>query len=313
LARVLSTATVLGLLAASAVAFAITEGAKLTRSPIGGTRVTKIFSPKGAEASFRSAEIAFRLRTRERLTVWIEDAHGRRVRTLLPVRTERAGASLDLVWDGLGDDGLIEPDGAYRPVVKLERSHRTIVLPNPIRVDTVPPRIFVPKPLYPVLSPDGDRHGDLFRVRYRVSEPAHAILFVRVRGRQVQVEFTRGQRLTGELVWNGKLKGRPVPPGAYLLSVAARDIAGNESKPYAFANATVRYVALARKRITVRPGERFAIRVSTDAPKVRWKLRGRTGVARRGTLHFRAPRSRGVFFLYVFVDGHAARVAVVVA
>jgi hypothetical protein len=312
LARVLSTATVLGLLAASAVAFAITEGAKLTRSPIGGTRVTKVFSPKAAVATSRLAHVAFRLRTRERLTVWMEDAHGTRVRTLLPARTERAGAKLDLVWDGLGDDGLIQPDGAYRPVVKLENSHRTIVLPNPVHVDTSPPRIVVPKPLHPVLSPDGDHHGDLFRVHYRVSEPAHGILFVRVGRRQVQVEYTRGQKPAGELVWNGKIKSTPVRPGAYLLSVAARDVAGNESKPYPFANATVRYVALGRDRVTVQPGRRFAIRVSTDAPTVHWKLRGRTGVARRGTLRFTAPKTKGVYVLYVFVGDHAARCAVVV-
>jgi hypothetical protein len=46
-ARVLSTAIVLALLAATAVAFAITEGAKLEHSPILRTRVSPIFSPEG--------------------------------------------------------------------------------------------------------------------------------------------------------------------------------------------------------------------------------------------------------------------------
>jgi hypothetical protein len=310
LARVLSTATVLGLLAASAVAFAITEGAKLTRSPIYATAVTgKVFSPKAR----RTAGVAFRLRTRERIAAWIEDAHGNRVRTLLQPRRENRGARIDLVWDGLGDDGLLVPDGVYRPVVKLENSHRTIVLPNPIRVDTVAPKIQVPKPLAPVISPDGDHHGDVFRVHYRVNEPAHGLLYVRVGGKQKQVEYTLRQRPSGVLSWNGKIKGKPVRPGAYLLSVAAQDTAGNVSKPYPFANATVRYVSLGRSRVTVRPGARFAIRVSADAPVVRWKLHGRSGVARPGSLHFTAPRSAGVYFLYVFVGDHAARAAVVVA
>jgi len=314
LARVLSTATVLGLLAASAVAFAITEGAKLTKSPIYATKITnKVFSPKARETEQRTAQVAFRLRTRERITAWMEDAHGNRVRTLLQPRAEKHGALLDLVWDGLGDDGILAPDGVYRPVVKLENSHRTIVLPNPIRVDTVPPHIVVPKPLAPVISPDGDHHGDVFRVHYRVNEPAHGILYVRVGGRQVQVEFTRRQQLSGVLSWNGKIKSVPVRPGAYLLSAAAQDTAGNVSKPYPFANATVRYVALGRSRVTVRPGARFAIRVSADAPLVHWKLRGRSGVARPGTLHFTAPKAKGVYFLYVFVGDHAARTAVVVA
>ena len=33
--------------------------------------------------------------------------------------------------------------------------------------------------------------------------------------------------------------------------------------------------------------------VSTDYPTVAWKLRGRSGTERTGTLHFRAPRSVG--------------------
>jgi hypothetical protein len=310
LARVLSTATVLGLLAATAVAFAITERAKLTLSPIKGTYVTnQPFSPKAG----RNATVRFRLRRRERLTVWIEDRHGNRVRTLLEPRTYRAGSTIDLVWDGLDDSGVLAPDGVYRPVVKLETTHLTTTLPNPIRVDTKLPAITVPHPLHPILSPDGDHHGDVFRVRYRISERARAILFARVAGKDVRVELTHTQKPAGELEWNGKVKGTPLRPGAYLLSVAAQDVAGNVSKPYPFAVADIRYVSLGRKRVVVRPRGRFAIRVSTDAPTVRWKLHGRSGIARRGTLHFTAPKASGVYFLYVMVGSHAARCAVVVA
>lgn len=317
MARALSTATVLGLLAATAVAFAITERAKLTLSPIASTKVSpKVFSPKAAEASHRTATVAFRLRTSEQVTVWIEDSAGHTVRTLLPSRSEHRGARLDLAWDGFAGDGELVPDGVYRPVVKLETSHRTIVLPNPIRVDTNPPRIRVPHPQHPILSPDGDHHGDLFRVHYRVDEPAHAILLIRTAHGPRTVEFTRSQQPTGVLEWNGKVeidgRYRPARPGTYLLSVAAQDTAGNRSKPYPFALAAVRYVALGRRRVVVRPGHRFAIRVSTDAPTVHWRLHGRSGVARRGTLHFRAPKKPGVYFLYVFVADHAARAAVVV-
>lgn len=310
----LSIATVLGLLLASALAFAITERAKTALSPIASTQVTKkSFSPKAAFPSYRFVEIKFRLRTRERLSIWIEDAHGTNVRTLLSSRSERRGAHIDVQWDGFADDGIIEPDGVYRPVVKLENSHRTIVLPNPFRVDTVAPTIVVPKPLHPVLSPDGDGHGDLFRVHYRIDEPAHGLLFVRVVRVQTQVEFTRTQKLTGELQWNGKIKGQALHPGAYLLSAAAQDVAGNRSKPFPFGVATIRFVSLGRKRVVVRPGARFAIRVSADAPRVQWMLRGRSGTAKPGTAHFRAPKARGLSFLYVFVGSHAARCAVVVA
>jgi hypothetical protein len=311
-ARALSSALVLALLAATAVAFAITEGAKLERSPIYGTKVpTPVFSPNGRAVPV--ALFSFRLRARERVEAWIENADGRRVRTLLQPRSFRAGSRVSLVWDGLDNSGALEPDGVYKPVVKLERSHRTIVLPNPIRLDTAPPKIVVRHPLYPILSPDGDHHGDFFRVHYGVNEPAHGILYVD----GTRVAFTLRQKLAGELVWNGKLKKdgvlRPARPGRYVLSVAAQDRAGNISKRYPFAIAQIRYVALARPRIVVKPKQRFAVRVSTDAPTVRWQLHGRSGVERRGTLHFRAPATKGVYHLYVFVGNHAAQSTVVVA
>jgi hypothetical protein len=313
-ARVLSTAVVLALLAATAIAFAVTEGAKLDKSPIAGTAVTPIFSPVSAIEAKRAAQVKFRLRTRERLTVWIEDAHGRRVATLLPPRSARAGTVFKLRWDGFSGGGVINPDGVYRPVVKLERSHRTIVLPSPIRLDTVPPVVTVRHPQYPILSPDGDGHADDFRFRFEVNEPAHAILAVRGR----RVLFTRDQKTTGVLVWNGRVRNSQqalvrARPGRYLLTVSAQDIAGNVSKGIPFAIAQVRYVALARPRVVVRPGGRFALRVSTDAPRVQWRLHGRSGVQRSGTLHFRAPRSKGVFKLYVTAAGHSAVTTVVVA
>ena len=59
------------------------------------------------------------------------------------------------------------PDGVYMPVVKLLRSHRTIVLPSEIRLDTKPPVITVKHPQYPIISPDGDGHHDVVHVPYR--------------------------------------------------------------------------------------------------------------------------------------------------
>jgi hypothetical protein len=311
-ARVLSTAVVLALLAATAVAFAITEGAKLDRSPIAATFVDKVFSPNGTVRP--AARVQFRLRTRERLTVWIRDKDGRRVVTLLPDRTLARGSEVRLAWNGLTSSGTLLPDGIYMPVVKLERSHRTIVLPSPIRLDTKPPVITVKHPQYPLLSPDGDGRRDTFRIHYRLDEPANVILAVRGR----RVLFKRGQKTAGEIVWNGRVRnsqGRLVRPrpGRYLLTISAQDTAGNLSRGFPFAIAQVRYLSVGRQRVVVRPGGRFALRVSTDAPRVSWKLNGRSGVQRSGTLHFRAPKSPGVYRLYVFAAGHAARVTVVVA
>jgi hypothetical protein len=312
-ARVLSTAVVLALLAATAAAFAITESAKLDKSPIAGTDVSPVFSPSGEVVDKQVAHVKFRLRTRERLTVWIQDAEGRKIATLLPTRSAPAGKRFDLIWDGFSAGGVIHENGVYRPVVKLERSHRTIVLPSNILLDTVPPVVTVKHPQYPLISPDGDGHSDDFRFQYKLSEPAHAILAVRGR----RVLFTLGQKTTGEIDWDGKVRNSQkqlvrAPPGRYLLTLSAQDVAGNVSKGVPFAIAQVRYVVLARKRVTVPPGGHFALRVSTDAPTVQWRLHGRSGIERSGTLRFRAPKSAGVYRLYVTVGSHSAVCTVVV-
>ena len=309
MARVLSTAVVLALLTATALAFVVTESAKLEKSPIVGTNVTPLFSPSGVGP--KSADVIFRLRTKERIEAWIQDSKGNRVRLLQAPRTFKRGTQLDLVWDGFTDSGIVVPDGVYMPVVKLLRSHRTIVLPSEIRLDTKPPVITVRHPQYPILSPDGDGRRDSFTVPYRINERAHAVLFVR----GSRVEYTKSQKQVGELHWTGKLgtPPKPVRPGRYLLTVAARDEAGNQSKPFPFAIAQVRYITLARDRVVVRPGGKFFLRVSADTPTVHWTLRGRSGTQRTGTLQFTAPKSAGVYRLYVTAGAHAAKCTVVVA
>jgi hypothetical protein len=308
-ARVLSTAVVLALLAATALAFVVTERAKLEKSPIMGTKVTPLFSPSGVGP--KTADLIFRLRTTERIEAWIQDSKGNRVRDLQAPRTFKRGSRLDLVWDGFTDNGILVPDGVYVPVVKLLRSHRTIVLPSEIKLDTKPPVITVHHPLYPILSPDGDGRHDTFTVPYRISEHGNAILFVR----GTQVEFTKCCKQVGELHWNGRLglPPRPARPGRYLLTIAARDEAGNQSTPFPFAIAQVRYITLARNRVVVRPGGKFALRVSADTPSVGWTLHGRSGTQRTGTLRFTAPKSSGVYRLYVTAGTHAALCTVVVA
>lgn len=310
MARVLSTAVVLALLAATAAAFALTERAKLERSPIYGTQPGQVFSPNSKVPGRQVAHIHFRVRPHEEIDVWIQSAGGTKVATLLSHRAVRPHQKVELVWDAFRTNGTVVPDGVYRAVVKLLRSHRTITLPSDIRLDTKPPVITVKHPQYPIISPDGDGHADVFRIPYHLNEPAHAILLLR----GVKIQTTYRSKETGELVFRGRnAAGKRLPPGRYVLDVAAQDIAGNRSKSYPFAIVQIRFVTLARSRVVVKPGAKFALRVSTDAPFVHWKLHGRSGVERRGTLHFRAPKSRGVYKLYVTVGNHTAACAVVVA
>ena len=72
---------VAALLVATSAAFVVTEKLKLTRNPIVGPRVDKIFSPT-CDCATDSATIAFRLRSPDRVSLQIIDADGDVVREL---------------------------------------------------------------------------------------------------------------------------------------------------------------------------------------------------------------------------------------
>jgi hypothetical protein len=305
-ARLAPAALVAALLVASAAAFAYTERLKLTRSPILGTRVDKLFSPV-CECESDVARIAFRLRKRDRVTVAIIDRSGGVVRTILSQAAEQRGP-VSLSWNGRNDAGVVVPDGVYKPRVKLALNRRTIVLPNPIQVDTRAPRVDLVSARPRVFSPDGDGRSDRVVLTYRVDEPAHVSLYVNGRQRVVK----KGSRTGGTIDWYGKVRGVSLPPGRYSLSLAALDRAGNLGHRTRPVRVILRYVALSRSRIVVAAGGVLTLFVSTDANRVDWHLFGRSGTVAPGTIHLRAPRRPGRYTLTIGEHGHAARSVVVV-
>ena len=78
----LRTLLVLVLLAATAVAFVVTEDLKLEPDPIARPRIDRTFSPV-CDCERETARIAFRLRRPDTLTLTIADDQGQLVRTLL--------------------------------------------------------------------------------------------------------------------------------------------------------------------------------------------------------------------------------------
>jgi hypothetical protein len=299
-ARVLSTAFLVALLAATAGAFALTEGAKLEVTPIYKTKVAHVFSP-----GISLGSIEFRLRKTDRLTVWMT-RDGKRY-TVVHSHTYHAG-EVDLNFTGVSSTGVTLPQGIYVPVVHLLRSHRTITIPSTMRLDTTPAVIHFPHRQHAVISPDGDGHKDAYTVHYTLNEPARGILLVDGK----RVELTHDEKLSGELVWNGKFGLVPAKLGNHVLEISAEDLAGNITKPFPFAIVQIRYITLGRSRILVRPRARFAVSMSHDSPTVTWLFGGRHGTARGRTLHLRAPAKPGVYRLYVTVGSHSAKALVVV-
>lgn len=305
-ARYAPVALVATLLVTTAVAFVYTEKLKLTPNPILGTRVDKTFSPV-CDCDTSAASIFFRLRGGDLLTAEMIDSGGDVVRELVRNRPEREGP-VTIVWDGRDDTGRIVAEGAYRPRIHLERERRTIVLPNPIAVDTTPPVVQLVSLRPRVFSPDGDHRADAVVARYRVDEPAGALLYVD----GLQRVRKRGQLREGKIAWFGRVGGEPVAPGVYRVSVGARDRAGNLGAPTAARHVVARYVALGRRRIETAARARFAVLVLSDAARVEWRLGSRSGSARPGTLRLRAPLQPGRYTLRVAANGHSARAAVVV-
>jgi len=292
---------VVALLGGSAAAFAVTERLKLERSPIFGTQVGKVVS----SASGRRVKIVFRLRKSDSLSLAIVDSHDHVVRALISSHHVRAGRKV-YHWTGRDDSGAPVPDGTYRPRVHLAGEHRTILLPNPIHVDTKVPHISLVRTSLQVVSPDGDTAHDYLTVFFHTSEAARAVLYAN--GRQV-VKLKSFQARS--LRW-GKGNGMPTKPGVYRLRLGAIDEAGNLGPSTRVFTVRVRYIELAKPVIRARAGGKIVVRVSTDAHSYTWRIgprHGRVG-GRRLVLAAGAPGRRR---LVVSERGHSARALVVVS
>src|SRR2546423_604057 len=191
---------------ATATTFAVTRRLKLEPSPISQTRVAKVFSPV-CECVSQAASIQFSLRRADHLRIAIRI--GTRQVTIADGEFRRG--LVHARWNGRDAGGMVVPDGVYYPVVHLRRAQRTIDLPDPIRVDTQRPTIGLrsiraagPKPT----------------VTYRISEQAHALLFVNGR----RAVYTYSTRRHGRLQWYGRIHGAMVQ--ARRLVLLAEDLAG---------------------------------------------------------------------------------------
>lgn len=303
--RVLSTLLVALLLGGTAAAFAVTQGLKNEPSPILAPHIDKVFSPV-CDCDTRLAEIQFRLRKPDRVRLDIVNGDGEAVRELVPGRRLRTGA-VTYTWNGRDDQGRFVDEGVYKPRVHLADQHRTIDLPNEMRVDTTAPKIALVSVAPRSFSPDGDGRRDRVVVAYTTSEPAHGVLLVD----GARVVFTRKQQQRSSLDWNGRFHGQVLTPGVYRLQLAAQDRAGNLSEAGKPFDVVLRYVTLARDRIPAKARTRVGVRVSADAP-LHWRLGARQGTAKPGVLVVRAPAHPGRYTLTVRVGDHVARAAVIV-
>jgi FlgD Ig-like domain len=291
---------VLVLLAATAAAFVVTEDLKLEPDPLALPRVDPTFSPV-CRCEQQTARIAFRLRRADSLTLTIADENGRVVRTLLKDAQFRPG-NHQFGWDGRDETGRFVPEGSYRPQVALEKLGRQIEFSKQIVVDTTRPSVRVLNVSRRIVSPDGDGRGDAIRIRYRLSEPSHALLVVN--GRRV---WRTALRAEGVIPWRpGRLR-----PGLERLQLVAVDAAGNRAAGRPF-YIRVRYLEVTPSRLRVRPRRLITVRVSTDYPRYTWRLGRRRSSARGHTLRVRAPATPGRYALTISAGGRRQTTSVLV-
>lgn len=212
---VASVALVCAVLAGVAVAFGLSEHAKLQRALVTGTRVSEEFSPV-CHCAQDVARISFRLLRQGPLTVRIVNRLGRVVVTLRRDADLHHGRDL-IVWRGTNASGRVVANGSYRPELDFLRLHRTLVLPSPIVVDVDRPRVL-----------DASVHllARGVHVAYRFAEPAHAVLLANGR----RVVFTRSSRPDGSLTWVAPASSRGASSRS-RFALVADDLAGNRSRP----------------------------------------------------------------------------------
>jgi FlgD Ig-like domain len=296
---------VAALLGGSAAAFAFTEHLKLERSPVFRTRVGKLLAPS-CTCLHRRIPIQFTLRKPDRLTVVVVDSDGHVVRTLASSKPVRAGRQR-FAWNGRNDRGEVVPSGTYEPRLHLANEHRTILMPNPIKVDTVAPTISLVTLVPRVFSPGTAFRKHVVLVRYRISEPARALLYVNDQRRASVVWRPYVEK--GVLRW----LGTGLPAGRYLLTLRAADLAGNVSAPLPIGVVRIRYLQVRPHVLQARAGTKIGFRVIADARRVVWHLANRVGGTRPGLLVLRAPKAAGRYRLLVTVGGHSAQALVIVS
>jgi FlgD Ig-like domain len=301
-ARVLVAVVLVGLLGGTAAAFAITEQLKLERSPVFRTHVGKLLGPN-CNCPLRRIPIDFVLRKPDRVTIVVVDSGDHVVRTLLNSGFRPKGPQR-FAWDGRDDSGQVVAAGTYKPRIHLARERRTILMPNPIRVDPTAPRITSAFLTPDVFSPDGDGRRDLVYVHYRATEPVRAILYANGRLRVM----LRRYAYRGVARW----RGTGLPAGRYRLTLRTVDLAGNVSAPVSLGTVRIRFISVRPHVLHAHPQTRIGFRVRTDAREFRWRLGHGGGRSRPGLLVLRAP-APGRYRLVVTANGRSAQSVLFVA
>jgi hypothetical protein len=316
------------LVVATGAAFFLTQRLKLAPRAVRTLTVTRAISPY---VPYRRASIRIRLTRPDRATVSIIDSRGDVVRRLVTDRPYRPDQRIQLFWNGRDAGGRVVPDGVYRVRVGLRRQGRSVVLLDTITVDGTPPRPLVrvrrsSSATGPMLMPV--RGGGPVRFTVMGTQLRTERLFVvrTDRGRpRIATRLHARASTTGDGTWDGRIAGRPAPPGTYVIVARDTDPVGNSAYSFPFtpprrgdppggAGVTVRYLGAQAPEAAIPAGRLFTVFVDARGRNYRWRLhrldQARTiahGTSRSPALRLHAPRGpSGVYVVELASGGHRA-------
>jgi FlgD Ig-like domain len=303
------------LLGATFAAFFAAQRIKSAPPDVQVRGMERYFSPNGDRARDVN-RFQLRLDERKEVSVDVVDAAGEAVRRIADGATVEPSRPLRLRWDGRTNRGARAVDGEYRVRVTLREEGRSVTAGRLMRLDTEPPHPRVRR-ITPgeIVGPDpaGTRiHVGAVSARH----PTGVGIFRMDDGdpRSVaELEIPAGRR---SVEWDGRIGGKPAPPGTYLVRVTTRDRAGNPGSTPAEMppqpgesrgrpGLTVRSIAAAPPLRPVTAGRRVRIDVDARRRPYRWQLRrvGRvnpvtTGRAQPGEpVELTAPRADSGLYL----------------
>lgn len=208
------------LVAATGAAFFVTQELKTSDPVVKRLALQRFFSPNG-DGRKETAGISFQLPKGDRVTVDVVDGGGDRVRRLRGDRRLGAGTHR-MSWNGRNDRGRVAPDGTYYVRVTLREQGRAVTGPRGIVLTTAAPR-----PRLLSVSPGRIAAGRRVPVRVSFTGPAVVRPVFRVwrtdGGRLREVASFRVPRGEHAGTWDGRVRGRPAPPGTYAFSVTVQN------------------------------------------------------------------------------------------
>jgi hypothetical protein len=226
-------ASVFAVLAAATVGAALlTQRLEAAPPPIERVYYPAWISPNG-DGRKDVVTLGFRLPAAERVTVQVVDARGAPVRTLSRAAPLASGRH-SYRWDGRTDGGRRAPEGAYRLRVELSSQRRTLTALHELTLDVTPPRAEILAVTPAWIAPGGPPRRSRARIRYRgPSDPTPLFTVYRLdRARPREVGRFLGPRFRAIALWDGRLGGRPAPPGTYAFRLTVRDPAGNAGSAF---------------------------------------------------------------------------------